>query len=329
MSDDPLHEAEEVARAERDWNEAQRGHIDEPSSPGPERNTVAFLNEQGRKARRLAEENRSAALSGCSLKALGWTLVVAIVAVVVGLVIAARDDGSEDSDDTEAVQPTAPQPTAAPTAPTTAPTATTTPVTTCDLQSGGGAVRSPCPPTTADPAAVTTADPAAVTTIDPATPTTVDVSTFAGRYVMTSGLDDPTGLDNLGTPYEPARVIVHPSTADLVIATDGTITGGSYITSVEVNISCGVGRESVQFVSTTAYDTASGAVTPTGKGTIQWQGTRTDSSCNPAVSQAAGTPIMEFWITGDSLVLCRGLMASPTTCNYPRLTGTFLRQPSA
>jgi hypothetical protein len=113
-----------------------------------------------------------------------------------------------------------------------------------------------------------------------------------------------------------------------VIGADGTITGGSYVTSIDVANQCSGGS----FVNqhSTAFDSATGAVAPTGQGQVQWKGTETITAtqfdCSVrTVTRDAGTPIMQFWITGDDMVLCRGLVTSPTTCNFD-VTATFHRE---
>lgn len=145
---------------------------------------------------------------------------------------------------------------------------------------------------------------------------------FAGSWVLASGLDDPTGIDVHSVQAGAYTITLGPSSAEIVIEPDGSISGGHYRTSF-----VGAGQDCTNEF-TADYGTASGQVqTAEGMGTVKWAGTKSSSGC-PTPDGYPSDQTLQFWITGDTMVLCRSNMASPTTCAdpAPRVVATFERR---
>ena len=128
-------------------------------------------------------------------------------------------------------------------------------------------------------------------------------SDFAGHYVLTSGLDDPKGVDAHNGAYPVDSV--GPTTATIEIDAQGNITGGSYHASAD-GASCHY---------TADGDSASGSVSnsaATGTVTFQITWAFEGDTCRPS-SYTAPRPYF-LGIAGADLFLCNQGMASTSTC---------------
>jgi len=145
----------------------------------------------------------------------------------------------------------------------------------------------------------------------------VDCPSFAGHYVLTQGLDDPSGLDlhNYGGRSADS---LGPSDATIDIGDDGTITGGSYHVS----------GDSQGCHYTMNGDTATGNVTQSATGAIIFNGTQTEAGDKRQTTTFATGRPFQFGIAGDELYMCRSNMATVSTCEaaYPRLVAKFVKQ---
>jgi hypothetical protein len=161
---------------------------------------------------------------------------------------------------------------------------------------------------------------------EPAGGGAVALSSFAGHYVLVSGLDDPTGVDVYYAqgpgPYE---IEALPGSAELDIGPDGAITGGRYHASIAVespNSNC------TRFTNDASRATGSIAVSGEGAiGLVEWPGVIT-RDCEGSRPTDDGLLRHGIGILGDTLILCRfPELESPTTCgaSYSRVVATFRR----
>ena len=188
--------------------------------------------------------------------------------------------------------------------------------------SGGRSRALPCPDDVDATVAVDTVlattpvatTPVATTPVATAPPGTaaLTVADYAGRWVLTSGFVDPTGLDLLWYAKDLTTLTVNPTVAEFVIDPDGQIRSGSYSASLTGQSGCG------NEVWTAAFDTVSGFVDADGLGGVQFDGPvdLRGSKCFTA-PKATGNRA-SFWITGEVAMMCRsGSPISRTECAEP------------
>ena len=143
-----------------------------------------------------------------------------------------------------------------------------------------------------------------------------ELSSFAGHYVLTQGLDDPTGLDASGQGGLPSGSAPMGS-ATIDINDSGAITGGTYHASYEGG---GCHR-------TGDGEGATGSVTSGGTGSVIFTASHTNDGTTCRSESFAFNMMYQFGIVGDDLYMCRSNMATLTTCQaaYPRLVAQFHR----
>ena len=146
-----------------------------------------------------------------------------------------------------------------------------------------------------------------------------DGSSFAGHYVMVSGLDDPSGLDLHDYGGRPPMTGAGPSSATIDIGGDGKITGGSYHVS----------GDSGGCHYTFDGDTATGAIAPGGNGDVIFKGSQTEGGSNCRSYTFDSGRVFQFGVISDDLTLCRSnIDPSLNKCNavYPRIAAMFKKQ---
>lgn len=153
-----------------------------------------------------------------------------------------------------------------------------------------------------------------------------DPAAVAGTWILASGLDDPSGI-YVATQFIPDNNRIGPSSASVTIAEDCTITGGSYHTS-KVHTNPGENDPACQqTTSTTDGDSATGSVGADGKSDMRFMVRAVDvNQCGNSPAPGAPSPMARnFWITGDTMVMCPGVVESPTTCLGGYAPGLFRR----
>lgn len=153
-----------------------------------------------------------------------------------------------------------------------------------------------------------------------------DVSSYAGHYVLTEGLDDPSGKFVIllgGT----RQITAHPSTGSFDVDESGTITGGEVhlsITDVSDIGTCEWSYDS---------DTASGSLSASDAGAagqVTWEGEiTTGEPCVAAGNGFDSLRIFQLGIVGDDVVLCEVAMAADLqSCSVelPTVAGRLSRQ---
>jgi hypothetical protein len=143
------------------------------------------------------------------------------------------------------------------------------------------------------------------------------VADFAGHYVLTTGLDDPSGLDVHSFASMPPMTNMSAPSASFDIDGAGTVVSGVYQ----------VAGDAAGCHYTFVGDTADGYVGAVGIGQIFFHGTTTEDGgpCKPL--SYPGDRFFQLGIEGTTVHLCRSNMASTATCAepYTRKVATFDR----
>ncbi len=196
----------------------------------------------------------------------------------------------------------------------------------------------PAPGQTAGPAetsaAVATAAPGSAS-VD-ATPAAGSAApgsgTYAGRWTMVTGFDDPTGIDVTARWFAGDGPFIEPLPAAAYFEIDAanSITGGEYHVGILTDDECHP-KITVDAVP------ATGSVDVNGVGVVYWNaGTITEEQCNSntgdlTTTSGADVPHwFQFRIVGEEMVVCRSnVTASMTECAdpYPRRVALFRRTP--
>jgi hypothetical protein len=146
-------------------------------------------------------------------------------------------------------------------------------------------------------------------------PASGDLASVAGHYVLTSGLDDPTGLDVHRFGGRPAGDL-GPVSAAIDIDGNGSVTAGSIHTSID--------QSGCHY--TADGDSATGTVGSNGIGSIVFNPVHTEGGDSCQSRSETYSMRYELGIQGDDLFLCSATMASPSTCADGHAPATFTKQ---